>query len=81
MYDPAILLLGIYLEKTIIQKDYMHPNVHCSTIYNSQDREAIQMFINRRMDKDVVHIWNISHKKRIMPFAATWMDSEIIIKS
>ena len=24
-YDPAIPLLGIYLEKTIIQKRYMHP--------------------------------------------------------
>ena len=38
-YDPAIPLLGMYMEKTIIQR-YMHPNVHCSTIYNSQDMEA-----------------------------------------
>ena len=22
-------------------KRYMHPNVHCSTVYNSQDVEAI----------------------------------------
>ena len=40
-HDPAIPLLGIYPEKTIIQKRYMHPNVHCSTIYNSQDMETI----------------------------------------
>ena len=33
-YDPAIPLLGIYPEKNIIKK-YMHPIVHCSTIYNS----------------------------------------------
>ena len=39
-YDPAIPLLGIYPEKTIIQKRDMHPNVHCSTIYNSQVMEA-----------------------------------------
>ena len=47
-YDPGIPLLGIYPEKTIMQKDtckkkkkrYMHPNVHCSTIYSSQDMEA-----------------------------------------
>ena len=35
-YDTAIPLLGIYPEKTIIQKDMYH-NVHCNTIYNSQD--------------------------------------------
>ena len=39
-YDPAIALLGIYLEKTIIRKDTYTPNAHCSTIYNSQDMEA-----------------------------------------
>ena len=26
---------------------HMHPNVHCSTIYNSQDMEATQMPISR----------------------------------
>ena len=39
-YDPAIPLLGVYPEKTIIQKDTCTPNVHCSTIYNSQVMEA-----------------------------------------
>ena len=37
--DPAIPLLGIYPEKTIIQR-VMHHNIHCSSIYNSQDMEA-----------------------------------------
>ena len=45
----------------------MLPNVHGSTIYNSQDMEATQMSINRGMDKeDVVHIHNgilLSHEK------------------
>ena len=39
-YDPEISLLVIYSEKTIIQKDTCTPNVHCSTIFNSQDMEA-----------------------------------------
>jgi len=38
--DPVIPLLGIYLEKTIIQTDTCNPNVHCSTIYNTQDMET-----------------------------------------
>ena len=38
-YDPAIPLLGIYPKKTIIQKDTCTPNVHCSTICNSQVME------------------------------------------
>ena len=42
--DPAILLLGIYLEKmkkkTKQFQRYMHPNVHRSIIYNRQDMEA-----------------------------------------
>ena len=44
----------------------MHPNVHCSTIYNSQVMEATKMPINRWMDKkDMVCIYNgilLSHK-------------------
>ena len=39
-YDPAIPVLGIYPEKTIIQKDICTPDVLSSTIHNSQDREA-----------------------------------------
>ena len=32
-------------------KRYMHPNVHCSNIYNSQDMEATEMYISTGMDK------------------------------
>ena len=46
---------------------YMYPNVHSSTIYNSQDMEATWMSIDRGIDKeDVVYIHNgilLSHKK------------------
>ena len=37
----------------------MYPDVHCRTIYNSQDMEATQMSINRGMNKEgVVHVYN-----------------------
>ena len=35
-------------------KRYRHPNVHCSTIYNSQDMGTTYTF-NRAVDKDVGH--------------------------
>ena len=38
-YDPAIPLLGIYPDKTN-PKTYMHPYVHSSNIYSSQDMET-----------------------------------------
>ena len=47
-WDPAILLLGIYLKKKKKKENtnlerYMHPRVHSSTIYNSQDTEALSV--------------------------------------
>ena len=37
-YDPAIPLLGMHPDKTIIR--YMHSYVHSSTIHNIQDIET-----------------------------------------
>ena len=38
-YDPAIPLLSIHTEETRRERD-VYPNVHCSTVSNSQDMEA-----------------------------------------
>ena len=62
-YDPAIPLLGIYPEETKIER-HMYPIVHCSIIYNSQNMEATQTFIDRQIV--VAHIHNgilLSYKK------------------
>ena len=65
----------------------MHPSVHCSTIYSSQDMEAAKMSIDRGMAKeDVVHIYTMEYysamrKNGIMSFVATRMDLKIVILS
>ena len=53
-------------EETIVEKD-MFPDIHGSTIYNSQDVEASSVSTDRGRDQaDVVHIYDgilLSHKK------------------
>ena len=48
-------------------KEYMHPYVHCSVIYNNQELEAAQVHISSWVDKKaVVHLHNgilLGHKK------------------
>ena len=42
-YDPTIPLLGVYIyisEEKYDLKEYMHPSVFYSTVYNSQDVET-----------------------------------------
>ena len=36
----TIPLLSIHTEETKIERDNVHPNVHRSTVYNSQDMAA-----------------------------------------
>ena len=75
------------------RKRYMHPNVHRSTVYNSQDVEANWTSTDRGVDKeDAIHThththththWTITHpsENEILPFVVTWMDLEIIVLS
>ena len=63
LYDPAIPLLGIYLEKmkTLLQKDIHTLAVPSSIIYNSQETETTEVPVNNWLDKqDAIYtIYNI----------------------
>ena len=78
-YDPVIPFLGIYLKK-LIQKDYMHPYVHCSVIYNGH---VMEVPINGGMDKKAqVHAmeyYSAIKMNKILPFATACIDLEVIM--
>ena len=62
-------------------KKHMHPYVHCSIIYNSQDREAtlcpsIDEWIKRWWYMNTIDYYLAMKKKEILPFVSAWMDLE-----
>ena len=66
-------------------KGYMHASVHCSTVYNSQDRKQHKGPSTDGCMKTYVHMYNGTYsaikKNEIMTFAATRMDLEMITLS
>ena len=71
----------MYLEKTqnTNPKEYMHPYVYYSVIYNSQDLEAVQVSISSWVNKKAVGrlhngILLGRKKKETLPFVTSWMD-------
>ena len=65
----------------------MHPNVHSSTTYNSQDMEATYMATDSEMDKDTVvcihtmEYYSAVKKTEILPPAITCRDLDMITVS
>ena len=70
----------MYPEKTVIQKD-TYPNVHFSTIYDSQDKSNLNVHQERNGYEDVVEYYSAMKKNKIMSIAATWMDLKIVIQN
>ena len=83
-YDPAIPLLGIYPDKTVIQKDTCTPMFTAAlfTIANIWKQPKCPSI------DDWIKMWYIytmeyysAIKKNKMPSAAAWMQLEIILLS
>ena len=65
----------------------MHtPRVHCSTVYKSQDKKQPKCPSTEKWIKKMWYIHTMKYystikRNKIMLFAGTWMDLEIIILS
>ena len=83
-YDPAIPFLGIYPEKTIIQKDTCTPMFITALFTIGKTWTQPKYPLTDEQIKKMWYIYTVEYsaikKNEIMPCAAaTWMDPEIII--
>ena len=85
LYDSEISFLGMYPEKTIIQKDTRTPMFTAALFTTAKTRKQPTCPLTEEWKKTMWCIYRMkcysAIKKRIRPSAATWMDFEIITLS
>ena len=80
------LFLGIYLDKTIIQKDTCTPMFIAALFtivkaWKQPKGPSTEEWIKKMRYIYTMEYYSVIKKNEIMPFAATWMQLEIIILS
>ena len=85
-YDPVTPLLGIYPDKTIIQKDTCPPMFIAALFAIAKTWKQPKCPLTDEWIKKMRYIYTMEYfsaikKNKIMPFAATWMQLEITTPS
>ena len=85
-YNPAIPLLGIFPDKTLIQKDTCTPMFKTALFTIAKTWKQPKYPSTDEWIKKMSYVYTMKYysaikKNEIMPFAAKWMQLEIVIRS